>query len=250
MTRNSQLARSVISRWWLVLAGLAVLVLSTAAGPLASHSADVRKAPVQFARGPGELAATYNYDSRQQLSARRQVPTTLSRPAGTIALQSFAEPRGARSSDSVSGYAANTEGAVAAGGSGPWVPEGAAPGGAVAQATEGSCVSACGEMLSGGRLSQSGLIERLGAPAESTGLAGELFPEWQGRYFSSSEEAVAAAQRGPMGAVLQAPGRIGHMVVTEPTEGGWLVRDPWEGGSTYPVDENWIEQWVSAGVFR
>lgn len=102
-------------------------------------------------------------------------------------------------------------------------------------------------------MSQAPLIEKLGAPAteHGIGLAGQLGPEWTGNYFADGETAVAAAERGPMGAALQAPGGIGHMVVTEPLgDGSFLVRDPWDGGSTYNVGSDWIEQYVAAGVFR
>src|SRR5205814_10588652 len=47
--------------------------------------------------------------------------------------------------------------------SGPWMEGVAArPGGAVGQITHGSCVSACGEMLSGGLRTQQQLLNELG----------------------------------------------------------------------------------------
>jgi hypothetical protein len=53
-----------------------------------------------------------------------------------------------------------------------------------------------------------------------------------------------------MGATLQMPGVPSHMVVIEPEEGaGFLVRDPSFGG-TYEVTRDWIERYVSGGVFR
>jgi RHS repeat-associated protein len=145
---------------------------------------------------------------------------------------------------------------TAGSGAGPWRPSTVDQGGAVAQTTNGSCVSACGEMLSEGRLSQSSLIDDFGTggapvPAHGIGLADMLGPEWTGTYFGSGEQALAAASRGPMGAALQAPGGIGHMVVSEPIgDAKFLIRDPWDGGGTYTVGSDWIERYVMAGVFR
>jgi hypothetical protein len=73
---------------------------------------------------------------------------------------------------------------------------------------------------------------------------------WQGGYFESAADAVAAAERGEMAATLQAPGLPGHMVMIEPGEAGtFLVRDPAIGG-TYEVVVEWLEKWVSGGVWR
>jgi uncharacterized protein YukE len=146
---------------------------------------------------------------------------------------------------------ANTEGA------GPWIADATniREGGAVAQSTSGSCVSACGEMLTGGSVSESELLGRLGEWSNPQALAGDLnsragATEWRGGWFASGEQAVAVAQRGPMGATLQMPGVPSHMVVIEPEEGaGFLVRDPSFGG-TYEVTRDWIERYVSGGVFR
>ncbi|MBB2923756.1 RHS repeat domain-containing protein [Cellulomonas cellasea] len=134
--------------------------------------------------------------------------------------------------------------------SGPW-SEGVAarPGGAEAQLTGGSCVSACGAMLSG--RSQTELLAKLGDWSNPQALARELGDGWIGGFFGSGEDAVAAASRGPMGATLQAGMGPGHMVMTSPLGNGrFLVRDPWAGGSSYEVSSGWISQYVNGGVFR
>ena len=146
---------------------------------------------------------------------------------------------------------ANTEGA------GPWIANATniREGGAVAQTTNGSCVSACGEMLTGGSVPESEFLDRLGEWSNPRSLADQLnsragASEWRGGWFESGEQAVAVAQRGPMGATLQMPGVPSHMVVIEPAEGGrFLVRDPSFGG-TYEVTKDWIDRYVSGGVFR
>jgi hypothetical protein len=141
-------------------------------------------------------------------------------------------------------------------GAGPWVAEAAniTEGGAVAQSLGGSCVSACGEMLSGAAVSESELLASLGEWSNPGALADALNAvegagTWQGGYFASAADAAAAAEGGPMGAVLQAPGLPAHMVVLEPGEAGaFLVRDP-AIGATYEVTVEWIMKWVSGGVF-
>jgi RHS repeat-associated protein len=137
-------------------------------------------------------------------------------------------------------------------GSGPWT-QGikATEGGAEGQITNASCVSACGAMLSGGARSQEDLLAELGEWSNPRSLAQALGDGWEGRMFMSADDAVAAANRGPMGATLQAPGTPGHMVVTTPLGNGrYGVQDPWRGGSNYEVGTDWIEQYVSGGTYR
>jgi len=141
------------------------------------------------------------------------------------------------------------------GGSGSWVDESMnfSQGGAIAQTRTGSCVSACGAMLTGGTLSEDQLLAELGEWSNPQSLARSLNARgggWRGSYFASGSDALAAAERGPMGAVLQAPGSPAHMVVIEPTSTGvFLVRDPLPG-VTYKVTPAWIEKYVAGGVWR
>ncbi|GAA1394193.1 RHS repeat-associated core domain-containing protein [Catellatospora coxensis] len=140
--------------------------------------------------------------------------------------------------------------------SGPWLPDkGVTPGGAPTQTTPGSCISACGQMLSNGALSEAELLENIGNWGNPKRLADELNKledggDWVHSGFGSGEHALEAANRGPMGAVLFAPGNR-HMVVIEPLgNGNFLVRDTLPSGRTYKVDSNWIKTWVVEGVFR
>ena len=141
-------------------------------------------------------------------------------------------------------------------GAGPWVAEGTniTAGGTVAQSLGGSCVSACGEMLSGGAMSESQFLEQLGEWSNPSALADSLNSlegagTWQGGYFTEAQ-AIAAAQGGQIGAVLQALEANAHMVVITPGESGaFLVQDPAIGG-TYQVTLQWIAKYVAGGVLR
>jgi hypothetical protein len=141
-------------------------------------------------------------------------------------------------------------------GSGPWVEPTAVPGGAVAQSSEGACVSACGEMLTNGRISQSDLLDNLGEWSTPNALRDHLnnvdTPGWHGGYFVDDDAAVQAARSGTIAVTLQSPMQRGqHMVITEPLpDGTFRVRDPYGGGSTYIVNEDWIRQYVAGGVYR
>ena len=61
-------------------------------------------------------------------------------------------------------------------GAGPWVAEAVnvTEGGAVLQSSAGSCVAACGEMLSGGAMSQAEFLAQLGEWSNPGALAEAL----------------------------------------------------------------------------
>ena len=97
-------------------------------------------------------------------------------------------------------------------GAGPWAAEAVnvTEGGAVLQSTAGSCVAACGEMLSGGAMSQAEFLAQLGEWSNPGALAEALnalegVTTWEGGYFASAADAVVAAQEGQMGAVPAGP---------------------------------------------
>jgi hypothetical protein len=141
--------------------------------------------------------------------------------------------------------------------SGPWYDAGTnhREGGAVQQETGGSCVSASGEMLTDGRITQSELLTKLGDWSNLTALRNELNDRdgdgtWTGHYFVDGSDAVRRAAEGPMAAQVQAPRGPAHMVLLEPGENGsFTVRDPFDG-SSYDVDGAWVEKYVAGGVFR
>jgi hypothetical protein len=139
---------------------------------------------------------------------------------------------------------------VGAGRSGPWVPGVVRPGGSVAQSHPGSCVSACGEMLTGGARSEAEFLASLGQWSNPKALASELGSGWTGGFFGTGAEAIQVARQGEMGAVLWAPGqRAGHMVVIRPSGAGFVVRDP-DPGVNYTVGARWIGRYVAGGVWR
>ena len=90
---------------------------------------------------------------------------------------------------------------VGVGDSGPWVDEAfnVSPGGAISQSRPGSCVSACGEMLSGATKTEADLLEELGEWSTPKALAASLGSSWRETFFASGEDAVVMARRGPMG---------------------------------------------------
>ncbi|MEV6799708.1 hypothetical protein AB0M91_15360 [Micromonospora rifamycinica] len=141
--------------------------------------------------------------------------------------------------------------------SGPWYDAGTnhREGGAVQQETGASCVSAAGEMLTEGRITQSELLAELGDGSNLTALRNELNNRdgdgtWTGHYFADGGDALRRASEGPMAAQLQAPRGPAHMVLLEPGENGsFTVRDPFDG-SSYDVDGAWVEKYVAGGVFR
>ncbi len=171
-------------------------------------------------------------------TSSKSTPPSAASPSGIIGAASY-RPR--------------VTSAAVGSGSGDWV-DGALtdpiPGATRSQSLKGSCVSACGEILSGGRHTERQLLDALGEPSEQHALADALGEGWAADFFDSGSEALEVASRGPMGAVLQSPGSSRHMVVTSPRgDGTFQVLDPWDG-TGYIVDAAWIERYVAAGTFR
>jgi len=129
-------------------------------------------------------------------------------------------------------------------------------GGVFTQCGNGSCVSATAQVLTGGKVTEAQVVAKLGEwadPIKLPGVLNELAPSaapWKGTYFGSGDEALVIANKGPMGAVLQAPGEGAHMVTISPIGAGkFLVQDTGVG-KTYQVTTAWIKQYVSAGVWK
>ena len=134
--------------------------------------------------------------------------------------------------------------------SGPWVPKGVRPGGAVAQSLPGSCGAACAEMLSEGALTEGEVVGQIGEWTTPDQVAASLGEEWTGGFFESGADALTVARSGTTAGLLWAPGmRAGHFVVIEATEGGFLIRDPLPGVN-YTVNSSWIQRWVAGGVWK
>ncbi|MDG4833396.1 papain-like cysteine protease family protein [Solwaraspora sp. WMMD1047] len=138
-----------------------------------------------------------------------------------------------------------------AGAGGNWRTIDEAPGGAIAQQNDASCVSATGAMLSG--RSQDELLDSLGAPAPIDRLPEALGPGWRGGYVGP-DALDLLNQRAPWGAELKDPtNSIGHAVVVDGVrpDGRIAIRDPWGGGSTYAMDlDEFLEYWNGNAVFK
>jgi hypothetical protein len=130
--------------------------------------------------------------------------------------------------------------------------------GTFTQCGNGSCVSATAQVLTNGAVTEKQIVAKIGEWADPTKLPSvlnELAPgatPWRGGYFVSAEDALAIASRGPMGAVLQAPGSAAHMVTISPISGSnglFRVQDTGVG-KTYDVPASWIMQYVVGGVWK
>jgi filamentous hemagglutinin len=122
--------------------------------------------------------------------------------------------------------------------------------------TKSSCVSACGEMLSTGSVSQTTLIEKLGAPAPTEELAQHLGSGWIGGYVGHGEAEFTEMMRSgrPWAAQFYEFGaELSHTVVVDGMDemGQVMIRDPWNGGSTYRMTvEEFLRVWTGVSVFR
>jgi hypothetical protein len=125
------------------------------------------------------------------------------------------------------------------------------------QCADGSCVSATGQNLTGGALTEAQLLEQIGEWSNSQLLAKALNQAvpgagWQGGYFASGEDALKVASQGTMGAEIKAFGYPGHMVTLVPLDtnsGTFKVFDTAQGVS-YVVDSSWVEKYVIGGTFK
>lgn len=141
---------------------------------------------------------------------------------------------------------------------GPW-SEGTSnviEGGTFTQCAAGSCVSATGQILSNGAVTESQLLGKLGEWSNPQALATALNDaapgsSWTGGYFASEDDALAVAESGQFGAVLQAPGAPAHMVTISPAplSPGYFVVQDTGAGATYTVNSSWIRQYVAGGVW-
>jgi YD repeat-containing protein len=133
------------------------------------------------------------------------------------------------------------------------------PGGTFLQCGNGSCVAATGQVLTNGALTEQQLVAQIGEWSNPQALAGALNQAepganipWKGFYLGSEEDALAVANSGPAGAVLQAPLTPSHMVTIAPvieSPGNFLVYDT-GAGATYQVTSSWVRQYVTGGVWK
>ncbi|MBB5867548.1 hypothetical protein F4553_000927 [Allocatelliglobosispora scoriae] len=133
---------------------------------------------------------------------------------------------------------------------GNWPTVDAVDGGAVAQLHPLSCVSACGEMLSG--RPQAELMELVGVPGHAGRLVQVLGGAWRGGYVGPDVLDIFLTGP-PWAAELFGPGaEIAHTVVVDGVreDGLILIRDPWDGGSTYAMTRaDFLQVWNGIAVF-
>ncbi len=125
----------------------------------------------------------------------------------------------------------------------------------IRQVTSVSCVSACGEFLSNGRIRQAELIERLGAPTLLEELAGELGPHWKGHFTQeASLEQLLKLSYWSAGLRNKFTGKIelAHSVIVEGVskEGHIIVLDPWEATRYEMTKEDFVHHWNGCAVYR
>lgn len=118
-----------------------------------------------------------------------------------------------------------------------------------------SCVSACGEFLSKGRLAQTELIQRLSAPTLLEVLAVELGPDWKGHFTSEAAlEHLLELDHWSAGLRNKFTGKIelAHSVIVEGVskEGHIIILDPWEATRYEMTRKDFIYHWNGCAVYR
>lgn len=138
---------------------------------------------------------------------------------------------------------------------GDWQVVNEVPDSAVRQVTNGSCVSACGEMLTDSRIPQDSILDKIGEWSNSESLAKYLRENdggpWAGGYIEPYFEQIVA--RGQPWAAEMFPrdslNSYHHMVIVDGVgEQGVSIRDPWEGSSYTMVKEEFVRRWTGLGV--
>ncbi len=125
--------------------------------------------------------------------------------------------------------------------------------GVVGQLTPESCVSAVGEMLSHGRLTQLELIQAFapnGGMAYYVELPGALGAGWTGRFPVAVGEFLSDS---PVGLVLKVFGQEGHCVVASRRDDVTArILDPWPVGigSSYDIAVDDINEMVSFVIYQ
>lgn len=146
----------------------------------------------------------------------------------------------------------------AGGPGGDWEVQNEVPGTAVKQITDGSCVSAAGEMLTWGQHSQEAIHARLGDWSDSGSLARHLNEEgdgqWIGGYIGHQFDKIVELKRLWLAEMFPKGGggnKAHHAVVVVGVEDGVVtIRDPWEGSSYTMSLADFQYRWTGVGVVR
>lgn len=124
------------------------------------------------------------------------------------------------------------------------------------QSTRDSCVSAVGEMLSDGKLTEQELIQKLGQRPSITDLPDVLGAGWtsEARNFKSLAE---IGKHGPWGAeMMENSGteleKSFHAVIVDGinSKGLVVIRDPWEGTTYEMTQAKFLKDWTRGAAYR
>lgn len=127
----------------------------------------------------------------------------------------------------------------------------------VRQFSEDSCVSACGEVLSGGKLTQRELIELIDAPADPADLGRQLKRvlegDWECKYAKNVFQDLMEKNL-PWAAEIYPPHPtdISHLVLVDGFDelGNLVIRDPWEATRYKMTREEFFENaWTGRAVY-
>lgn len=130
---------------------------------------------------------------------------------------------------------------------------------AVRQTLNDSCVHACAEMLSEGRLLESELIAKHGSPMSVNTLLKELGPGWDSDVVGTVEELAKieefSARGSWMAIVYDSTGLRGHHAIVidgKSSSGNLMVRDPFEGTKYEMTFEEFLKKplWTGRCVHR
>jgi len=123
----------------------------------------------------------------------------------------------------------------------------------IRQSLDDSCVSAVGEMLSEGRLTEGELISRLGSPADIEELSFELGAEWTSQKGPTTLAEIGKG--GPWAAeMLESPwsrfSKTPHVVIVDGPSpaGNVVIRDPLEGTRYEMTVKDFLKTW--SGCYR
>jgi hypothetical protein len=108
-------------------------------------------------------------------------------------------------------------------------------------------------MLSDGATSQASLITKIGDPSDSGMLGNALGPGWRGGYVGPGQFDKLLGLGRPFAAEFYEGGSLAHMVVVdgEDSVGNIMIRDPWDGGSTYSMAADEFQRvWNGNAVFH
>lgn len=126
----------------------------------------------------------------------------------------------------------------------------------VRQFNEDSCISAVGDMLSEGKVTQQELIARLGERPDITDLVDILGTGWtsEKRSFKSLAE---IGEHGPWAAELMENSgteleKSLHTVMVDGvnSSGNVVIRDPWEGTTYEMTPKKFLKDWTTRAVYR